>query len=188
MEFDQQAHVSTIVGREFPYNYGNLTIHNQPAECLETDSIAHLSSISEWARPVSVNSTIEAEQLTQNMLEFQGPSKEERDRAWAEFSARTDAERECARQQHAQHPNMPTYCMECNRYYEYEAQAPVEVVLQTNMMVGDYVLKRGDTAYICTRCIEEMAGGIVDENTVTLPQDYDLFTVKTLHTFYPPWC
>jgi hypothetical protein len=185
MAFDQQAYVSTIVGCEFPYNYGNLTIHNQN-ECLEPCEAQHLSSISEWLRPVFVNSTIEAEQLTQNMLEFQGPSKEERDRA-DDFRARMDAERECARQQHAQHPNMPTYCMECNRFYEYEAQAPVEVVLQTDMMVGDYVLKRGDTAYICTRCIQEMAGGIVDENTVTLPQDYDLFTVKTLHTFYPPW-
>lgn len=91
-----------------------------------------------------------------------------------EFRQHMEQRRVEAAAQHAQHPNMPNFCHECNRYYEFEATYPVEVLINENhVFLGDYKFGVGDTAYICTRCNEEIG-------------EVEFMTIVKVHRFYPP--
>jgi uncharacterized metal-binding protein YceD (DUF177 family) len=63
------------------------------------------------------------------------------------FQQYMEQQRAEARAQHAQHPNMPNFCQECNRYYEFEASYPVEMLIKKDcVFLGDYKFGVGDTS------------------------------------------
>lgn len=104
----------------------------------------------------------------------QSPHNTDRSPEQQAFIQQMEERRAEDRRQHAQHPNMPNFCQECNRYYEFEASYPVELLIQrTPVSLGDYTFSVGDTAYICSRCHAEIG-------------QCDYWTVVKIHRFLPP--